>query len=61
MQIQDVVFLAVKAHQIKDFVSSGGVECVIGPETLIVTLQNGIPFWYPYTHPLLADKATLIP
>lgn len=53
-EIQDVIFLAVKAHQLKDFVSKN-LKNVVGPETLIVTLQNGIPFWYFYNHKTMPD------
>ena len=42
--LQDVVVLAVKANQV-DAVASK-VPLLFGPETVVVTMQNGIPFWY---------------
>ena len=41
---QDVVLLALKAHQIEAVVDE--LPTLIGAETVIVTLQNGIPWWY---------------
>jgi len=42
----DVVLLAVKAHQVRALAKDlGGL---IGPDTTLVTLQNGIPWWYFY-------------
>ena len=41
---QDVVLLALKAHQIVPVVDD--LPALLGPETVIVTLQNGIPWWY---------------
>ena len=40
----DVVILALKAHQITPIVNDMSV--LLGPNTVIVTLQNGIPWWY---------------
>ena len=40
----DVVILALKAHQITPIVNDMSV--LFGPDTVIVTLQNGIPWWY---------------
>ena len=40
----DVVLLALKAHQIAPIVNDMSV--LLGPDTVIVTLQNGIPWWY---------------
>jgi len=45
---QDVVLLAVKAHQVGDVAKD--VRALFGPETAVVTLQNGIPWWYFYKH-----------
>ena len=45
---QDVVILAVKAHQV-DAVRRDAAAPV-GPETVVVTMQNGIPFWYFHRH-----------
>lgn len=41
---QDVVLLALKAHQIAPVVDE--LPALFGPDTVIVTLQNGIPWWY---------------
>ena len=41
---QDVVLLALKAHQIAAVV--GDLPSLFGPRTILVTLQNGIPWWY---------------
>ena len=41
---QDVVLLALKAHQIEAVV--GDLSVLLGPKTVLVTLQNGIPWWY---------------
>ena len=41
---QDVVLLALKAHQITALVDD--LPTLFGPDTVLVTLQNGIPWWY---------------
>lgn len=46
--VQDIVVIAVKAHQLEAIV--GDLPKLIGPDTLIVTMQNGIPFWYFHEH-----------
>ena len=40
----EVVILAVKAHQIAAL--APGIGSLLAPETTVVTLQNGIPWWY---------------
>jgi 2-dehydropantoate 2-reductase len=45
---QDIVVLAMKAHQV-DAVAAQ-VPLLFGPETVVVTMQNGIPFWYFHKH-----------
>lgn len=45
---QDVVILAVKAHQVADV--AGRIGQLFGPDTVVVTMQNGIPFWYFHRH-----------
>ena len=40
----DFVFLAVKAHQIPTM--SGCLRRILGNDTPLLTLQNGIPWWY---------------
>ena len=41
---QDVVLLALKAHQVAAVAPQ--LSALLGPDTTIVTLQNGIPWWY---------------
>ena len=41
---QDVVLLALKAHQIAPVLDD--LHGLFGPQTVMVTLQNGIPWWY---------------
>jgi 2-dehydropantoate 2-reductase len=45
---QDVVILAVKAHQVEAVAND--VPKLLGPDTCVVTMQNGIPFWYFHKH-----------
>jgi 2-dehydropantoate 2-reductase len=45
---QDMVILAVKAHQVEPV--TGELPKLLGPDTVIVTMQNGIPFWYFHGH-----------
>ena len=40
----DAVLLGVKAHQLGEV--AGRVESLCGPDTIVLPLQNGIPFWY---------------
>ena len=40
----DVVLLALKAHQISPIVND--LSILLGKDTVVVTLQNGIPWWY---------------
>jgi 2-dehydropantoate 2-reductase len=46
--VQDIVVLALKAHQV-DAVSDQ-IGKLIGPDTVVVTMQNGIPYWYFHRH-----------
>ena len=41
---QDLVVLGVKAHQIAPVVDE--VRSLFGPDTMVLTTQNGIPWWY---------------
>ena len=41
---QDVVLITVKAHQVADLLP--GLNHLIGPDTMVVTMINGIPWWY---------------
>jgi len=40
----DVVFLGVKAHSLPQLVPQ--LSVVLGPDTTVVSTQNGIPWWY---------------
>jgi len=40
----DVVFLGVKAHALPQLASQ--LKPVLGPDTTVVSTQNGIPWWY---------------
>jgi 2-dehydropantoate 2-reductase len=44
LEPQDLVLLALKAHQIEAVVDD--LQALFSPETVMVTLQNGIPWWY---------------
>ena len=41
---QDVVLLTVKAHQVRDLLPQ--MRGLFGPQTMLVTMINGIPWWY---------------
>jgi 2-dehydropantoate 2-reductase len=41
---QDAVLLTVKAHQVRDLLP--GLRSLFGPETMVVTMINGVPWWY---------------
>jgi 2-dehydropantoate 2-reductase len=41
---QDAVLLTVKAHQVKDVLP--GLRHLFGPHTMVVTMINGLPWWY---------------
>jgi 2-dehydropantoate 2-reductase len=45
---QDIVVLAIKAHQLGSVASY--VPRLFGPDTVVVTMQNGIPYWYFHEH-----------
>ena len=40
----DIVLLAVKAHQISGLAPT--LRRLLGPDTSLLTLQNGLPWWY---------------
>ena len=42
--VQDMVILAMKAQQVESVVPD--LPKLLGPQTMVVTMQNGIPFWY---------------
>ncbi len=45
---QDLVILALKAHYLEQVARQ--IPALMGPETVIVTVQNGIPWWYFHKH-----------
>ena len=44
----DLIVLGVKAHQLAPIAAD--VASIVAPATLIMTTQNGIPWWYFYKH-----------
>ena len=44
----DIVILAMKAHQVEAV--AGEVHKLFGPQTVVVTMQNGMPYWYVQSH-----------
>jgi len=42
--VQDVVLLTVKAHQVRDVLPD--LRALFGPATSVVTMINGVPWWY---------------
>lgn len=45
---QDLVILAMKAHQVAEVAAE--VPKLFGPETVVIPMQNGIPYWYFHRH-----------
>jgi 2-dehydropantoate 2-reductase len=45
---QDLVILAMKAHQLEAVAKD--VPKLFGPDTVVVPMQNGIPYWYFHRH-----------
>ena len=45
---QDMVILAMKAHQVEAVADE--LPKLFGPDTTVVTMQNGIPYWYFHKH-----------
>jgi len=43
---QDFVFLTMKAHAVGAVLDA--IQPLLGPETAVITAQNGIPWWYFY-------------
>lgn len=41
---QDAVLLTVKAHQVRDLLPE--LRALFGPDTMVVTMINGLPWWY---------------
>jgi len=46
---QDVVILALKAHQVEAVALE--VPKLFGPDTVVIPMQNGIPYWYFHRYP----------
>ncbi len=46
---QDLVILGMKAHQVAAVVRD--LPAMYGPETMVLTAQNGIPWWYFFKLP----------
>ncbi len=44
--VQDYVIVALKAHQAWEAVDQ--MKPLLGPDTAVVTAQNGVPWWYFY-------------
>jgi 2-dehydropantoate 2-reductase len=42
--VQDVVLITLKAHQLAEVVDT--LPALFGPQTLVVTMINGVPWWY---------------
>jgi 2-dehydropantoate 2-reductase len=47
--IQDLVILGMKAHQVAPVARE--LRSLFGPDTIVVPMQNGIPWWYFQKHP----------
>jgi len=45
---QDMVILAMKAHQVESVAAE--VPKLFGSDTVVVPMQNGIPYWYFHGH-----------
>jgi len=41
---QDVVLITLKAHQLVDVLP--GLRALFGPDTMVVSMINGVPWWY---------------
>ena len=55
---QDLVILAMKAHQVEAVARD--VPKLFGPDTVVVTMQNGIPYWYFHKHGGAALESTRV-
>jgi 2-dehydropantoate 2-reductase len=44
----DVIVLGVKAHQLASIAAA--VASIVAPSTMVLTTQNGIPWWYFFKH-----------
>ena len=41
---QDAILITLKAHQLREVVEQ--IPAMFGPETVVVTMINGVPWWY---------------
>ncbi|MFZ6712737.1 2-dehydropantoate 2-reductase [Undibacterium sp. TC9W] len=48
LPLQDVVILGMKAHQVAAVAAD--IPALLGPESIVVTAQNGVPWWYFQKH-----------
>jgi 2-dehydropantoate 2-reductase len=55
--VQDYLIVTLKAHAIAGEI--GKMQPLMGPRTRIVTVVNGIPYWYFYRHGGRHENATL--
>jgi 2-dehydropantoate 2-reductase len=57
---QDLVIVAVKAHQIP--LVAPGLKKLYGKDTIVMTVQNGLPWWYFHKHggPLDGKRLTSV-
>jgi 2-dehydropantoate 2-reductase len=57
---QDIVVLGMKAHQVEAV--TGEVPKLFGPKTVVIPMQNGIPYWYfhGYNGPLAGTRVTSV-
>jgi 2-dehydropantoate 2-reductase len=46
--IADAILLTLKAHSLTEMAPR--ISPILGPNTTVVTMQNGIPWWYFYRH-----------
>jgi 2-dehydropantoate 2-reductase len=46
---QDAVLITLKAHQLREVVQE--LPALFGPETVVVTMINGVPWWYFHALP----------
>jgi ketopantoate reductase len=54
---QDLIILALKAHYLEQVAKK--IHLICGPDTMILTVQNGIPWWYFHSHGGAHDGQTL--
>ena len=56
---QDVVLLTLKAHQVHQVLPQ--LRALFGPETVVVTMINGVPWWYFHRLPAASSRGTSRP